>query len=118
MRPTERGTILLEALVALTILATAGLALAVGVREALETTRRAAMSERRVLDASGFLEAVALWPAEDLDRHLGDRPNGPWRLVVNRPSRDIYEVQVVDSTSRLVLVTTSLFRPETAHDEH
>lgn len=67
--------------------------------------------------ASAFLDAVVLWPREDLDRHLGERPEGPWVLRVDRPAPTLYAVTLLagpdDSTATAgtLLLATSLFRP-------
>lgn len=106
----ERGLALLEAIVALAILSTAGLALAAQVRQTLAATSRIEQAELRIVEASRFLEAVSLWTRADLDRHLGDRPNGPWRLVVVRPAENLYDVAVRDSATRRTLVATSIYR--------
>ena len=110
----ETGAALLEAVVALVILGTTGAALATQVWQTLATVTRLQSAELRVVSASRFLEAVALWPRADLDRHLGNRPNGPWRLVVLRSGPTLYEVAVEDSTGGAVLVSTTIYRRDDA----
>ena len=71
--------------------------------------------------ASAFFDAVALWPRDDLDRHIGDRREGAWILTVTRPTTTLYVVVLrtaPDSAagrffSREIL-RTDLFRPEPA----
>jgi type II secretory pathway pseudopilin PulG len=107
----RRGAALLEVLVALSILSVAGLAV---VAFAIETTgviTRARIAEGELRRASALLDAVALWPREDLDRHLGDRPQGPWRMQVDRRTRALYTVVLTDSTGSRELVRTALYRP-------
>jgi type II secretory pathway pseudopilin PulG len=106
----ESGTTLLEVIVALAILGGAGLVLTAEVRQSLAATMRIQAAERDVVEASAFLEAVALWPRGDLDRHLGNRRNGPWRLLVLRSSEALYEVSVRDSADTRTLVGTTLYR--------
>ena len=103
---------LLEAIVALTILTIAALASVGMVRQGIESVRRAQEAEHDVRKASAFMEAIALWPRADLDRHLGNRPEGPWRLQVDRPVPTLYLVALTDSLSRRELVRTALYRPE------
>jgi type II secretory pathway pseudopilin PulG len=107
----RNGIALLEALVALTIITVAGLAATAAVRQGAEVVRRAEATDADVRTASAFLDAVALWPREDLDRHLGDRPEGPWRLHVDRPIPTLYLVALTDSTDTRVLLHTALYRP-------
>ena len=106
------GSTLLEVIVALTILATAGLAAVTGTREAMHAVQHAREADRDRIRASAFLEVVALWPREDLDQRLGDRPQGPWRLRIDRPLPTLYEVTLSDSARRRAILRTSLYRPE------
>ena len=106
----ERGAVLLEAVVALAILGTAALAMVASTRQATETVRLALRSEREIHDASAFLEAVALWPRADLERHLGDRPSGAWRLEVARVSPVLFDITVRDTLRGTILIGTTLFR--------
>lgn len=112
MRRRRRdGVVLLEAIVALTLLTIAALATVAVVRQGVESARRATVAESEIQRASAFMEAIALWPRADLDRHLGDRPEGPWRLVIDRPIPTLYRVALTDSSSRRELVRSALFRP-------
>lgn len=110
MRRAEAGAVLLEVIVALAILGSAGIGLALHTRQSLLATELAQRAEQRVTEASTFLTAVSLWPIEDLDRHLGNRPNGRWRLAVLRPSPELYEVSVNDSATDAPIVHTALYR--------
>ena len=95
---------------ALAILGSAGVAMVAQVRTAMAVSSRTERAEMEIAEASEFLEAVALWPRGDLDRHLGNRRNGPWRLAVFRPTERLYEVTIRDSTDSRTLVATTLFR--------
>lgn len=111
-RKTRDGVVLLEAIVALTILTVAGLASVAMVRQAVDSVRLAQQTEAEIRQASAFMEAVALWPRADLDRHLGNRPEGNWRLAIDRPVPTLYLVVLTDSSGRRELVRTALFRAE------
>jgi type II secretory pathway pseudopilin PulG len=110
-RKGRPGIALLEALVALLIVTVAGLAATAAVRQGAESVRRAEAADAELAEASAFFDAVALWPREDLDRHLGDRPEGGWRLHVDRPIPTLYLVTLVDSTNTRTLLRTALYRP-------
>jgi type II secretory pathway pseudopilin PulG len=110
-RSPRAGIALLEALVALTILTVAGLAATAAVRQGGDSVRRAEAADAELRQASAFLEAVALWPRADLDRHLGDRPEGVWRLRLDRPIPTLYLVMLSDSTGTRTLLHTALYRP-------
>jgi type II secretory pathway pseudopilin PulG len=107
----RRGAVLLEALVAMTILGTAGVA-AIGVaKESGDALRRARERESELRSASAFLDAVVLWTRADLDRHLGEREQGHWRLRIERPTTRLYVVTLSDSLGEHELFRTALFRP-------
>jgi len=80
--------------------------------QSIDSLRRAQAAERETERASEFFDAVALWPRSDLDRHLGDRAQVPWRLIVNRPLPTLYTVTLTDSTGGRLLLTTALYRAE------
>jgi type II secretory pathway component PulJ len=106
----RRGTALLEAVVAIAILATAGIALMTAVTDAARTVARAQAVDAELREASAFMDAVSLWPRADLDRHLGDREQGRWRLRIERASAALYVVSLRDSTGGRELLRTSLYR--------
>ncbi len=118
------GVALLEAMVALTILAMAGIWAIAMASEAGAAVRRAHAADEEIRRASAFLDAVALWPRADLDRHLGDRPEGRWILHVERPAPTLYTVVLstaIDTVAGLPdakpmggreLLRTALYRPE------
>jgi type II secretory pathway pseudopilin PulG len=116
---STRGTALLEVIVALTILTVAGLSAMVMANQATVAVAQARDADRETRRASGFLDAIALWPRTDLDRHLGDRREGAWILTVDRPFSTLYTVALRASPDSAHgqpfsadLVRTVLYRPE------
>jgi type II secretory pathway pseudopilin PulG len=107
----RNGVVLLEVLVGLAILGTAGAAMAALALGASDTVRRAQRADDEMRRASALLEAVALWPREDLDRHLGVRAQGEWSMHVGHPVPALYTVSLTDSTGAHELLRTALFRP-------
>jgi hypothetical protein len=99
-------------MVALTILATAGLAAISATREAIHAVEHARIVDRELARANAFLEAVALWPRADLDLRLGERVQGPWRLTIERSMPTVYVVVLAESASGREILRTSLYRPE------
>ena len=112
MPRVRRGAVLLEAIVALTILAIAGAVIVALAADSARAIERAASADAATRRASAFLDAVALWPREDLDRHLGARPEGEWKLIVERPTQTLYTVTLADSTATKTILRTTLFRAE------
>jgi prepilin-type N-terminal cleavage/methylation domain-containing protein len=113
---TDRGFVLLEVLLALLLLGSAGVELAWLVRSAIAAEEHARTTEARTAPALTLMDYVSLWPRGDLDRHLGERPQGPWRVTIQRVSPQLYAVTIADSSAALT-VRTVLYRPPSAHDE-
>jgi type II secretory pathway pseudopilin PulG len=116
-RRHRSGAVLLEVLVALAILATAGAAAVTFAVDVGRTVARVRESEADVRRASAFLDAVALWPREDLDRHLGSRLQGRWRMRVDRPVPTLYVVLLTDTLGTREVLRTALYRPEPIRPE-
>ena len=119
MRRTEYnarpGVALLEALIALVILTTAGATAVTMMAEAAHDVQRVRGAENEMRKASAFVDAVSLWSREDLDRHIGDRHQGGWIMRVDRPIPSLYVTTLTDTATHIELVRTSLFRPEPMH---
>ena len=113
-RSARDGMTLLEVLIALAVLATAGTAILGLAMQSWDSVQSARAAEQSTAKASAFLDAVALWPREDLDRHLGERAQTPWRMRIDRPLPTLYVVSLADSSGRSTLLVTSLYRPEPA----
>jgi type II secretory pathway pseudopilin PulG len=107
--------VLLEALVALVILATAGAAAVTMTVEATHDVQRIGEAERNLRAASAFLDVVSLWSRDDFDRHLGSRMQGVWLMRVDRPGATLYVTSLTDTATKVELLRTSLYRPEPPH---
>lgn len=116
MRAAERGASLIEVIAALVILGTAGTAALSMALQTMHAVERLRAAEAEMRAASAFLEAVALWPRADLDRRLGERAQGDWRLRIDRPVPGLYLVSLRDSLGH-ELLRTSLHRSEAPDDE-
>jgi hypothetical protein len=111
------GVALLEVLVAFTILATAGATVIALATEAAQASRQSREREREMRRASAFFQAVALWPREDLDRHLGTRAQGQWRMRIDRPIPTLYLATLTDSSGQRELLRTAFYRPRSHNDK-
>lgn len=107
---TRNGVALLEVLAALAILGTAAIALISVTHASLVAVARAESSDRESREARALMEAASLWSADDLDRHLGRRPQGRWTMRVDRPRESVYGITLLDSLDHAV-VATFVYRP-------
>jgi type II secretory pathway pseudopilin PulG len=114
-RDKRRGAVLLEAMIALAILSSAGIAVVGLTAESARAVERVRAAEKEMRAANALFSAVALWTREDLDRHLGGRHQGHWIMRVDRPGPTLYVVTLNDSTNRALILRTSLYRPEAVH---
>jgi type II secretory pathway pseudopilin PulG len=117
VRRRDAGASLLEVIVALTILVTAGTAALAMASQVLHAVERARLVEAEFRAANAFFEAVALWTRDDLDRRLGERRQGAWRLRIDRPTPTLYVAVLRDSLG-YELLRTSFHRPEPKPEEH
>jgi hypothetical protein len=111
-RSRRSGAVLLEVIMALVILTTAGAVVVVLGAETTRAVDRARVAEAQQGRAAAFFEIVTLWPRPDLDRHLGDREQGPWRLRVARATPTLYVLTLTDSVGARTLLHTVVYRPE------
>jgi len=108
----RRGVVLLEVIVAMTILIIAGCSAVVWVRQLSDSLAHTRLVTDEVVAASRYLDIIALWTREDLDRHLGERRQGRWRVRIDRPVPTIYGVAIEDSVGGKSLIRTWLYRTE------
>lgn len=107
-----RGVILLEALVSLALVSTAGLAFAGLVREVQTREERLMDRERRLLEADRVLTAMSLLGRSDLDRRLGHHLTSGFTVEVQRPEPALYRVSVAETDAPEVeLLVTIVYRP-------
>ena len=110
----ERGVALLEVLVALVILATAGIALTELVGAGLLGERDARAREAILATEDRLLAALTLLRREELDQRIGRRQLGELIVDVQRPEPTLYRIALLQLTSPHVedLVTVVYRREE------
>jgi type II secretory pathway pseudopilin PulG len=111
------GTTLIEVIVALVLVASMAAAVASLASANANVIARARGADLESRRASAFLDMVALWPREDLDRRLGEHEQGEWRLRVARPAPTLYMATLLDSSGRRRLLATALYRPDSTSTE-
>jgi hypothetical protein len=104
---------LLEAMIALAILGSAGAAavglVAAGLRSAAVGRER----ERTVMNADRVLAATTLLLRSDLDRRLGERQVGEFAVRIERPEPTLYRTAIAETSHPSTeLLVTVVYRPE------
>lgn len=112
----RQGVVLLEALIALALIGTAALSTLALSASDTDAVNRMLVRSDEASEASRFLELVALWTRDELDRRLGTRPQGPYRLRILRPTRAVYTLELLDGRTERLMLATAVYRPE-AHDD-
>ena len=110
MRRAERGAVLLEAVIALTILLAAGVSLVSLLGASLASEAVHARREAEVRDLDRLLAAMTLLTRAELDRRLGRHSVGPLVAEVQRPERLLYRLAV--SRPGVEALVTVVYRPD------
>jgi len=112
----DRGAVLLEVLIALTIVTVAGLSLVELLGAGLRAERDAGQRERTLAAEERVLAAMTLLTRADLDRRLGRHEVGEFLVDVQRPERTLYRIALAQGRSAHVedLVTVVYRRAESA----
>lgn len=110
----ERGVALLEVLVALVILATAGIGLIELVGAGIRAERDARGGEATLATEERLLSALTLLRRHELDHRIGRRGLGEFVVDIQRPERTLYRIAVLQQRSPHVedLVTVVYRREE------
>ncbi len=110
----ERGVVLLEVLVAIVILATAGIGLVEVVGSGLRSERDARLREITLATEERLLAALTLLNRTELDQRIGRRQIGEFVVDIQRPEQTLYRIALVQVQSPQVedLVTVVYRRKE------
>lgn len=115
MRKTKKGASLLEAIVALALLAGAGTslvaALAASIRSQTELHRR----EMALRSAHRVLTAMSLLTRDELDQRIGRHPVGEFIAEVQRPEPTLYRLSIAEAQAPEVeALVTVVYHPRVA----
>lgn len=108
------GAVLLEVIAAMTLFAIAGVALLELALQSDHAVSYVVMNRAELAKANAFLESVALWTRDDLDRHLGRHSEGQFALLVDRIAPTLYHVVLTTSHrgNEAPLLETTLYREQ------
>ena len=103
----QRGALLLEAMLGLTILATVAVAMLGAIAAATAVDGRFQAAEREMARADRLLAGDTLLGRTDLERRIGTAPAGEFIVVVTRPERELFRVAIARGPTgqRELLVT-------------
>lgn len=111
MSSSDRGVALLEALVAVAVLASAGIAVLTLLAADAGAIRRAASAEAEFKAADRVLTAATLMTRHELEDRLGRRRVGEFTLLIQR-REELFRVAVESADSLAEpLLETLVYRP-------
>jgi Tfp pilus assembly protein PilV len=119
MRPTNRpsrGIALLEVLLALSLLAIAGIASITFAGQAAHSLRRVRTSEQATFAAASAMERVAIRSAVDLDATTGRRRDGAYDITIARLLPELYDISISDTLTGATLLHSSVYSPYVTAD--
>lgn len=111
MRADRRGSALIEVLVAIVLLATAGTGLVTLLGQTSRSMRSAVESERLVRHAAEALDRLVLLDGTALVARPGRSQWRGWILSVQPQGRGVFDVQIAESETTRVLLRTTVYRP-------
>src|SRR5438445_656983 len=109
----ERGVVLLEVLVAVVVLATAGIGLVELVGSGLRAERDARLREGTLATEERLLSALTLLTRKEFDQRIGRRRIGEFIVDVRRPEHTLYRIALLQEQSPQVEdLVTVVYRAE------
>jgi len=110
----NRGVVLLEVLVAVVVLATAGIGLVELVGSGLRAERDARLRESTLATEERLLAALTLLNRNELDQRIGRRQIGEFIVEIQRPEPTLYRIALLQEQSPQVEdLVTVVYRAET-----
>jgi Tfp pilus assembly protein PilV len=109
----RRGSSFIEVVLALVLLAIAGTALITLMGQTAHTIESLRATERQTEAASAELSALAVLSAPQLVQRTGRTRIHGWSMSIDRTSADLFDVAIAASDTGMVLLRTTLYRPDT-----
>src|SRR5690242_1332131 len=110
----RRGSSFIEVLVSLVLLAIAGTGLITLLGQTVHSLESLRATEVQTRAAGFELSALAVLDRAALAARVGRTRSHGWSMQINRPSPDLFEVTVAASDTGMVLLRTTLYRPDTS----
>jgi Tfp pilus assembly protein PilV len=112
----RRGAALIEALLSLVLLGTAGASLLMLLGQTRETMHSARATELLIDSASAELERMVSFRRDALIEQVGWTISHHVAVHVEQPSPALFDVTVARAPGRAPLVETTLYRPDSSDD--
>lgn len=112
-RVMQSGSALIEVLVALVLLATAGTGLVIFLGQTAATLRHVRDEERLSHLASAQLDRMVLWDRSTFIARAGRSMFEGWTVVVEQVTAELFDISIATSDSNAVLLRTTAYRPDT-----
>jgi Tfp pilus assembly protein PilV len=111
-RVRSKGVALLEVLVAITLLAVAGVGWMSLVHESARAARNAAARDADMQSASATLRHISLWTPSELAAHVGRTRHDGYDVTVSPLAASLWSITVADTLTGATLLATSRYVPE------
>jgi hypothetical protein len=112
--PPRQGAALIEALVAVVMLATTGTALITLLGQTRHSMRTVRDGERQIRDASMRLDHLVLLGRSDFLAREGRSSLAGWSLVVTQVNATLFDVSIAVSDTSAPLLGTTIYRADTS----
>src|SRR5256885_1417036 len=114
-RARRTGAVLLEAMIAITMIVIAGVGMVTLLGQSVTTAREAHRRDRDVRLASATLERVMLWTRAELDARVGTSRLGCCVLTIDLITPALYRVALLDTATNAVVLETTVYQPPPTH---
>lgn len=111
---SRQGSSFIEVLLSLVLLAIAGTALITLLGQTMHSVQSLHATELETRAASAELSALAVLNRSELGARTGRTTTHGWSMTINRPTVDLFDVSLASSDTGMVLLRTTLYRPDSA----
>jgi Tfp pilus assembly protein PilV len=111
----RRGAAMIEAVIAVVMLAVAGTGLITLLGQTRHSMRTLRESERATRDASVELDRLVLLDRTDLVAREGRSSSEGWSIRVTQIDAALFDVSIAPSDTSATLLNTTVYRPDTSN---
>lgn len=112
----RRGSALLEVTLSLVLLATTGIGLIALIGQSAHSLDRVRRVELESRSASDELGRFVAYDRARLLASIGESVSRGWLVSIAQPAPDLFDVVVADTLTRVAILSTTLYRPDTNDD--